>query len=149
DGPAQGVAVTDEEVLPAVEVEVDECRPPADVLPANDGDARSRRLEAEERSPPAIEEAIQTMQLGLVVGHPQGRLSAAVVVPRIDSHAAIDSAVLGAGHSAGHAAFLEADLALGRAIKVEKLICSIIAHIEVRLAVAVEVDRKHSHPVAG
>src|SRR5258707_15403290 len=98
---ANGVAVDDEQVFPTVEVHVEERRAPADVLLRAGGEAGLDRLVAEEHDSGPNVVAVQSVILLFVVGDPQRRPAAAVVVARIPAHAAVGLALPVAGGAAG------------------------------------------------
>jgi len=95
---ADHMAVDDHDVLPAVVVQVQKARPEADVLPAQARQSHGLTAELEERYVPnrqvAIQVAIQSVQLILVVGDQQGGPAAAVVISRVDPHASVGQPVL-------------------------------------------------------
>src|SRR5262249_59498453 len=74
------VAVDENEVLPAVAVHVEETRPPTDVGLTHGGDARRLRAVQERDLPGLTAVAVEGVQFVLVIGDPQGRPAAAVVV---------------------------------------------------------------------
>src|SRR5262249_59900063 len=88
-GVANGVAVGDDQVLPAVVIDVDEPGAPAHVLLADGADPRAGRVEEEADALPGGQVAVQGVQLVLVVGDPQPGKAAAVGVAGVQPHAAV------------------------------------------------------------
>ena len=147
-GVTDGVAVGDEEILPAVQIGVDESGPPADVLLPDGRDARGRRAEPEGGGTRLALVAVQAVQLVLVVRYPQARLAGPVRVAGVHPHAAVGRATVVRGGPADHAHIDEADLPRRRLVHVQELVHGVVGDVHVRLAVAVHVHDEDAQPLA-
>src|SRR5262245_1057599 len=126
---AQHVAVDDENVLPAVHVEVGEDGAEADVALADGGDAGL--LAAEGKHVVLASVAVEGVHLILVVGHEDAGQAAAIVVGDVDAHASLRYAFFVAGNALDQAKLLKLPIA---AVEVEEIIDRIIRNINARAA---------------
>src|SRR4029077_19809843 len=86
-GESDRVAADDGDVVPAVEIVVEESRAPTDVATADRRNAAGKCIENELRRQTRRRISIQRRQLVLVVRDEDGRARSAIVVGGIDTHA--------------------------------------------------------------
>src|SRR5438132_11231556 len=142
---AEYVAVGDEKVGPAVVVHVEEAGAEANVLLTDSRDPRNPGAEQKESSALI---AIEAMHFMLVVADPKRSPAAAVVIATVHAHAAVGHAAIIAGHTADQAGLFQPDLPRYAALQVQEIVHRVVSHIDVRLAVAIEIGNDHAQSLA-
>src|SRR5262249_54903680 len=130
------VAVADEQVLVAVEIEVEEARSEADIVLSENGkagcDAGIREL-----TPAPI--TIEAVELMLKIGDQYGKAAGAIVVRDINAHAPLGIAIAVIGQTGFGADLLKPAAA---AIEIKQIAASVIGHKNVGLAVLIQVSNQ-------
>ena len=100
------MAVGDEQILPAVVVNVEETGPPSDVFLTDGPDAGRGGAVKERHDPRLAIVVVEGVLLVLVIRHPERRPAAAIIVGRVHAHAAVRGAVVVAGRRRLDAVFV-------------------------------------------
>ena len=135
------------EYLPhAIQIEIGPSTPPRSPEAGAGPDARCNCDILEEKIPSDdAEVAVERVDLVLVVRDDDIESAVAVIVPGIRAHGPLFIAILVIGHSRQDADFLESAVAT---ITKEKIFLDVVAHIDIRPAVAIEIRTDDSHGVA-
>src|SRR4051794_17555584 len=135
------MAIDDEEIFPAVVVDINEAGAKADILSAQRGNASRAGLIAEDFF---AEVLVKGVEFILEVGDEEGRASRSVEITGVHSHAAVVIPDFIAGDTGVGAFFFE----LAAAIEVEMVFRSIVGNVDIRSAVAVQVGQNHAEATA-
>ena len=138
------VAGGDEQILPPVQIHVEERRAPADVFLAHFGEASLHSIVLKAHHAGSDIVAIQTMQLVFVVGDPQRGTARLVEIAGVHTHTAVGVALVIQGRATDLRDFLETDLSGRRDVEVEKFGRGVVGHVQVWLAIAIHINHHHA-----
>ena len=136
------MAVGNDDIDPAVGVEIIAGRPEADKQPTDVGDAVAA-ADMEEVATPFV--AVEGKPLALEVRHPHVGETVAVEVAQVDPHAPVGHPLIVEGRAADEPVLRKMAMAV---VDVEEVVGGVVGDIDIDIAIDVEIGQKHSQPLA-
>ena len=136
------VPIGDHDVTPAVGIEIVDGRAETDEQATDVGDAIPT-ADMEEVAPSLV--AVEGKPLALEVRHPQIGESVTVEVAEVDPHAPVGDPLVVEGRTTDQPHLREVATAV---VDVEEVVGGVIGHVDVEVAIDVEIGQEHPEPLA-